>query len=406
MPTHRQHKGLFDDDHQDGYLTASQTRHGSKLVHDDSNSILLALATTLPMSCFPIENVPASARYGALEGPPRIVRNNPGSLKKTRKVHSDDHRSMFLKPESTRPGTEMLRMDSVSHAANTGFEKCNVTSYASPEGVGGYGIGDVSVFNTASPLSTSTNSSAWISELSSTEPTSDLGTAALVHTILPTSVDGSYPNMPYKSSSFTNGLNFVSDVDIGFSWNEVPQSNDDFSSSTKAFPSFENQMPALHPNPALPFAYPDRQLSQTRSPFKIPTLSPVTISRTNLSVQQSTPQLSNDYSPTDTSSIQTNKEVDDFLDDLSDMINWDAVNCPTSNLEFVQNGITNTPDANSVSRTPLPDHCNHQLQDPSLSDTLTVDETLWWDEFLTQAKKSASLFQMLNEQYDGPPMEQ
>lgn len=409
-PIIRQHNRISRDRRQDTHLTEVRIRARSRTLNERIDPTLLALATTLPMSCFPVENVPPSGRYGTLGDCSSAVRSNVHQSKKPRRVRGTDDRCLFLKPNSSRqtmPDTaaEMFKMNNISHITKIDAPMGDDRTYPPGNTLVECRLNDESVPSTTSQSFTSTTSSNWMPLRSSIESAGDVGMTRSLDTLLSTSIDDQslqsevYPRMSYTSGCFTNGFGSVSDDEVELGWDDFSPYGLGFVSSLETLAPLQIQLPAPVPTTTCPIDLPDEKFDRIMTPFEERSSTSSTSPLVNPSAQQATPALSNDRSSSNQSSNEVKKEVDNFLDELSNIINWDGVDCANADPEQFSTDITNSQNANSVIGAPIPDHHNSQPHDRDLSSTKPLEETLWWNQLSSEIENSASSFEQLHEEH-------
>jgi hypothetical protein len=178
MVFRRQHKHYPGRSHLSGY----ERRAHLGLSRNGPDPILFALATTLPMSCFPKDDVHPSARYGTAE--PRLCRFDSvhSSNRSGNSLHTDGQMcllSQFVAPGSNAVQPSEFGANSISCALDTNYTSCHGSNAISPyprdQILHRCPIGNGDIFDTVPPLSASTASLDGSSNWSSSEPAPEFG---------------------------------------------------------------------------------------------------------------------------------------------------------------------------------------------------------------------------------------
>ncbi|KAF7509442.1 hypothetical protein GJ744_008005 [Endocarpon pusillum] len=309
MPASRQRKRCWHCVYRPFYSTRDHSPAVSEIRINGLDQALFDLATTLPMSCFPNDSVHPSARYG--------------------------------EPESKR-----YRLRKKTHYGTTCcHDMVSLASHIHDPYPGSYCVNNKDLFDVPTPLSTSTISSDW----SSNEPATVYAPAGSFDP-MPRYGDNSYFAVPVHlgSTSCNTGV-FADSLDImaanqnDLTWNDLGSIGFCSATHREDIQFIENHMSWNPVDPGLPSGL------SARTPYEAAAHQPTSSKAAAVpATSDPLPQhpvfpLSVDRLTPECSPNHIENQVDNFLDDLADVINW---NNNEPNLEYSSTNDMHT--ANSV----------------------------------------------------------
>ena len=286
MSCSRQHKHCSRGIHDTHSVTEDQIRTPFEIADDAIDSTLFALATILPMSSFPVDNVHPSQRYGATGNRSYRVRCRAqyGSARR--------HNMMPFPPSSQ----------------NQFF--------------GRHGMIDEGLCHSMPSLSASTISSGLGSNWSSSNPATDFGSTGTFDAIQVSSNQSA----PCASDFLPDSLRIMTQGRPEYAWNEFSSSIFGTDSPQQPLQPAKGHMPYDNPfsGPSLdhcagiPF---DILRTFQHASFPGANTSPgLEVLPQQNAFPLTTKYLSPQYSPNN-----IDREVGDFLDDLGHIIDWDKI---------------------------------------------------------------------------------
>jgi len=329
MPCHHQQKHFADDSHCTGQIVECKSR-ASEMTTKDFDPALFALTTALPMSCFPIDNVHLSERYG------------PMKHKRNRARSNTCHDSVCGNGTTPFP----------LHVEARCSCKCRMH--------------DESIFDSMPPLSASTGLSGWRSNWPSNEHVTDFGNAGTSNATPQSrgNIDfgllASYPTAPYNAEmsagNFATGVHDQSE----YAWNEPAPCYAD-TLPQQSVQSLNGQMPYDQISSVLPINYHADMSYDENALLPAPGLFPAS---SLLQHHTSIPPLAGRRMTPDHSPGHIDQEVIDFLDELADTINWDNIELRNEHPKSNHAHMADSQRTTNFLSMPLPGHDQHQYQQP------------------------------------------
>lgn len=359
MPYHHQQQRCPHGNYYcTGQMAVDQSRASSEMTNEGFDPVLFALATALPMSCFPIDNVHPSARYGA--------------------------------PEDNR-----YQDRSTIHYSSTCCDSVTpFPSYLQNRCCGRCRMNAEYLFDSMPPLSASTVSSGWRSNWSSSEPATEFGIAGTFDAMPLSRSHGhfspsqSYPTAPCNFEIFPDYLDIVAQDQPEHAWNGFASCDLGSAVPEQFGQAVEGQMPytvissglSLDPFAEISHDVPENGLLPAAG------LSPASdLVQQYTKVPPSTGLITPDYSPS-----HIDKEVDAFLDELAGVINWNDVEPGDEDPEINHMDIADQ-HTNGVDDTSLLGHRQQQAQ--QLDQVVAADsQDIWERELLAAASEISPAF--------------
>ena len=364
MPASRQRKRCWHRSYGPFYPTRDHFLAFSEIRTNGLDQTLFDLATTLPMSCFPNDNVHPSARYGEPENKRYRLRKN------------------------THYGTSCCH-DMVSLA-----------SHIHDPYAGSHRVNNKDLFDLLPPLSASTISSDW----SSNEPATVYGPAGRFDP-MPRYGDNSYfalptcpRSTPYNTGVFADSIDIMAQNQNESAWNDLVSVGFCSATHREDIQFIENHMPW---NPVASglssgLSVGNRHEAAAHQPTSYKTAAvPAT---SDLLPQHSVVPLSVDRLTPEYSPKHIEDQVDNFLDDLADGINW---NNEDPNLEYSETNdmcTTHPLHPSDEIAEQLPEAHQNQTEEPDQPITQPSPET-WRHGLLASADHFPSIWDdfLLNE---------
>lgn len=333
--------------------TSNQSGTRSGIADDDIDPTVFALATTLPMSCFPIDNVQQNAHSGPIADKPNPTRSN------------------------------------TPHGSTSRHDIISMPSYFPNLCPGSDWVDYVGRFNLIPPMSASTVSSDWPSNWSSSEPSTDRGMSRTFGAMPQSSgvarlasADG-YPNTPCDSDLLAYSIGTEEQYQLEFAWNDLIACDFGSDISQSFARNYESQLPYNVFTPGLSIDSCGSHSFKVPRAFQEPCLPTAAVSPTSTILSQqpappfSTNQMTPPYSPN-----HIDKDVDDFLNELGSTINWDDVVAPGFEGPGTNAmGITSSPYVNGGGEATMPGCAQHYSPEYEQHvDTLSQDD--WEREFV------------------------
>lgn len=362
MPASRQRKRCWHRVYRPFYSTRDRFLAFSEVRINGLDQTLFDLATTLPMSCFPNDNVHPSARYGEPESKRYRLRKN---------IHY-----------GTRCCHDMVSLASHIHDPYPGS----------------YWVNNRDLFDVPPPLSTSTISSDW----SSSEPATVYGPAGRFDPV-PRYGDDSYFALPTHPGStscntgvFADSLDIMAQNENDHTWNDLVSIGFCSATHREDIQFIENHMPWSPVGPGLPSglsaSIPHEAAAHQPTSYKAAAV-PAT---SDLLPQHSVFPLSVDRLTPECSPNHIENQVDNFLDELADVINW---NNNEPNLEFCKTNDMHTANSGHLGMAEqLPAAQQNQTEEPDQPIIQPSPDT-WSDGLLASTDQFPSMWDdsLLNE---------
>jgi hypothetical protein len=293
MPSRRQHQHCSDGNHDSVPLMRDQIADRSGPASDVLDPSLFALATILPMGCFPIYNVHPSARYGDM-----------------------GHKHRRGKSNALYAGMPCNGTMSFPPNIQTQFP-------------GTYRTNNADRFDSMPPLSASTVSSDWISNWSSSEPVAGLGIFGNLDAVplsgshAPFAVPKSYPKSTYDPDSLANSFDIVASGQLDNARTQLASCDPTIRMPHHLIQSVESQMLFDGLSSGLSIDLCGGAPSENQSDFQNTFPPAATVS----SASELLPArlFSTGYPSPDHPPSHVDREVDSFLDELANVIDWDNI---------------------------------------------------------------------------------
>jgi hypothetical protein len=357
MPYRHQQKHFPDEHGCAGQMAEYQSR-ASEATNESFDPALFALATALPMSCFPIDNVHLSKRYGVLEQKRNRARNNTY------------HGSTFC------GGMTPFPLD------------------ISTRGPCRRRMNDEYSFDSMPPLSASTVSSGWTSSWSSNEHITDLGIPGPFEALSRSDSDGhfglseSYPTAPCNAEMLAGNLADVAHDQSEYAWNGLASCDAGTVLPQQFVQPVEGQMVAYDPISSAPptnhsAAIPQAGNALLPAPGLLPASS---LPQHHTIIPPFRSRMTPEHSPG-----YVDQEVVDFLDELAGVINWNDVELRR---KLPDTDHTRTADSQRTTDcvgAPVLGHSQHQHQQPD-SHVLSSSPGLWRLELQAASAEFAPSF--------------
>lgn len=373
MPSSRQREQFGHRGYDTFYSTTNRFLACSEFGTNGLDHTLFDLATALPMCCFPNDDVHPSARYGEPEN------------------------KRYRGRQNTHYGTRCFHdMASLASHIHDPYSGSHMASYQANH---------IDLFDLSPPFSASTVSSDWESNWSSKGRTTICGPAGEADPV-PPSGGISYFALPTPSrNSLCNTGNFADDHDnmtrnqTELEWNDL-NSFDTCSmmhGEDIQFLQDHTSWDPVAPGPSSGLSAGDSHEATTYQPTSY---APATVPATSILLPQhsviplSADRLTPEYTPR-----HIEKEVDDFLDGLADVINWEKADLDLGHTAINDMHTTNSPspsdelaeqlhddahqnqsvEPDQQTRHPSPDTWDHELlacaaELPSAWDDFTLNE--------------------------------
>jgi hypothetical protein len=324
MHSRRQRQHCSGSNHGSVPLIGDQIAGRSGPVDDVLDPSLFALATILPMGCFPTHNVHPSARYGVIGHKPRPGKGNAQYAG----IHCNDTMSFPQKIQTQFPGT--------------------------------YRINDADWLGSMPPLSASTVSSDWISNWPSSEPVAglkisgNLDAVPLSSSYAPFAVPKTYSNSTYDPDSRVNGFNIVASGQLDNAWTRLASCDPAILVPHHLIQSVQSQMLFDGLSSGLSIDLCGGAPSEIQSDFQntFPPAANVSSASDLLPARPfSTGYPSPDHSPS-----HVDQEVDFFLDELANVIDWDNVEPSAEDPQTNRVDSFISQQNNSMNRTPISEY--------------------------------------------------
>lgn len=313
----------------------------SETPRPDLDPTLFALATTLPMSRFPIDDVDPSARYGPAEDTSRRIQRNACY-------------------------DIMPRHHAISSPTNMP-DLCPGSDWMNNED-----------FNSLPPLSASTSSSDWTSDWSANEPAPGFGVSCgfdampLSSGSIPSFLPGSYTS---ALDLFIDNFGLVAQGQLDYGWDELAPFELGLVMPKSALRGVGNQMPCSALSPGLftnEFSGISFDTPGACQYSCLPT-APATPAAEQPPLLPGFPLPEDDLYP-DRPFDNIGIEVDDFLNELGNTINWDSA------VSSARDRTENSDHPNEPPGTSMARH-EDQRQEPSPHDS-AYSQHDWEHEFL------------------------
>jgi hypothetical protein len=386
------------------------------MASDGPDPTLFALATLLPMSCFPVDSVDQNARYGTTTFQPCQRDGNAHSRKKSLKQLHAYNTPMYT--NSLEPGPYSVEMrkqrkDCVSSAFDTDHPKChNMLSF--PPGVqsessGRYHPYGGDIWDAVPILSASTVCSDQTANWSSSEPANGLGIGETIDQ-KPLGRAGEpfflsnrwCSNVSPTSHVFAGALDDMSDKHAEDIWNDFTSCYLDAPQPPQVFPSIVTRVPTPGFCPTFAVVQSDESVLETPTPVEVPSFPAAAVSMAlDPAAKQLTIPLWEDQIIPDRAPEHIDKEVDDFPNDMGSAINWDDIEPCLEDTTFDQIDTVNLHQADSMVERSMFGQGPHQPQECNPPGT-TSSEDAWCTQMLRDAESFASFTELLNEHRNGP----
>jgi hypothetical protein len=326
MPYHHQQKDSPDDSHCTKHGAERQSR-APGTTNAGFDPALFALTTALPMSCFPVDNVHLSERYGATKQKRNLARSN---------TYHDSTCGNVTTPFPL-------------HLETRCSCKCRMH--------------DESIFDAMPPLSASTASSGWQLNWPSNKHITDLGNAGTFDATLQSGghVDfgllGSYSTAPCNAEMSAGNFATVVHDRSEYGWNE-PASCYAGTLPQQSLGSVNSQMPCDPIWSVPPINHSADKLYDGNALLPAPGLLPAcSLLQHHTSNPPLTGRMTPEYSPD-----HIDQEVIDFLDKLADTINWDDIELRNEHLEPNHTLMADSERTTGFLSVPFPGYHQHQNQ--------------------------------------------
>jgi hypothetical protein len=349
--------------HRTTYLGEEHMTTPAEVASNSLDPTLFSLVTTLPMSCFPTDNVHPSAQYG-------LAGDNDFSI------------SQLAPCGSTPWDDNMLFLPSTRNQCSSSYERS-----------------EDDFFDLVPPLSASTMSSESSLNRFSDDFVEDFGSARAFHAVLLSNADtGSYLprsclQAPCGSDFLLKSLDSVAQDLPEYSWNELEPPNILAAGTQQQFQLDQSQMPW---NPLVPETIVG---SSDSISFDVPVApediylpTPMTSPESYSLLQQSAHTSTEDPLP-DYASDNVDKQVDDFLDELANVIDWESI----EHTFEAPDTAANSDFTKSMNHTEIPQPDQHAHDSFDLPIAAYFQEG-WQYEFLGDAELSPNFFDLLDEQ--------
>ncbi len=343
-----------------------EIRACSGIANEGLDPTMFALATILPMSCFPIDSVHPSARYGATE---------------------DDSYGL---------------QDYADYGTTSGDDMRSLPSYDSDHCLGRYGMNDADLLDQMPPLSASTVSSDSSSNWFSSDPAPEFGFGETFDTTALSPSDGVSVILGRYSSAAdltVNSLGIAAREQLEYGWNAWALFNLGSAVSHQPSQPIESQSQSnalllgFSTNSSTTFPFDMAAAFQASSSLAMAASPASELLRRQPAIPSSTELLTPENSPN-----HIDKEVDDFLDELANVIDWDSAELniqypETNTMDFVDPQCTNM-----MNPAPSPGYDQGQGQELGLHGTAYSHDS-WEDESTCgDVEFSPSFTELLNEQ--------
>jgi hypothetical protein len=326
MPYHYRQKHFPDASHRTGQI-AEQKSRSSEMTTKGFDPALFALTTALPMSCFPIDNVHLSERYGPMKPKRNQVRSNTY------------HDSMCVNGTTPFPLPVEARCS------------CNCRMH------------DELIFDSIPPLSGSTISSGWRSNWPSHEHVADHGMPGTFHARRQSRGDidfglsESYPSVPYNAETSAGNFATVVHDQAECAWNE-PASCYCGTLPHQSVQSLNSQIPCDALSSFLPINYPADRSYDENALLPAPGLFPTSsLLQHHAFISPLASRMTPEHPPG-----HIDQEVTDFLDKLADTINWDDIELRNEQSEPNPTNLADFQHTTNYFSAPVPEHNHHQYQ--------------------------------------------
>ena len=351
------------------------------------------------MSCFPRDDVHPSMRYEPAEYHSHQLKNICSTDRLEDILHANGL-LLCIMPKFTAPDPfvvepQELGGKNISSASNADQPMCGVETSVFPhtqdQYLNGYSIDNSDVSDTVSPIPASTALDG-ISNWSSSESAPDFGMMP-PNTCEPFLLQQS--NQTTACRDFLgDGVHFLCENLQEVGWHELVTCCDS-AISLQPVPFLENSQSERDLSAAHPTDYSDGGSTNISSTFDGPT-DPATYSSSasTLPSWQSESSDAEDSNAIDHDFNPIDKEVDDFLDELGNTIDWDQIQHNLDDTASTQiDNDTNTQLEDDASMSSSSDGSQEEviLQDPTCSD----DD--WLDQFIGEVQGFATFDQLLEE---------